>query len=197
MSIIIRPAVLSDINEIIPLIKLASGGLTEFLLNDILVDVSEENFIEMALTDENTTFHYSNIMVAESSRMIIGASNYYPAELHGLPDVMHSFIDQDKLNILQPYFTSHIEGSIYINTLAVLPEHRNTTCGLILGKKIEQIAKTQKKRCLSAHVWKGNKALYYAMKMAGFKEIEHLDISHPSLTYDGGMALLKGPDFKF
>lgn len=195
MNIILRPAVLSDINGIIPLIKMASGGLTEFLLDDILVGVPAETFIEMALTDENTTFYYSNIIVAESSRIIIGASNYYPAELHTLPDAMRSFINQDKLNLLQPYFNSRVDDSLYINTLAVLPEYRNTTCGLILGKKIEQIAKNQKKRCLSAHVWRGNKTLYYAMKMAGYKEIEHLDISHPSLTYEGGMALLKGPDF--
>lgn len=194
MSIVIRPAVLSDVAQIIPLIKMASGGLSEFLLDDILEGVPADAFIEMALTDENTTYYYTNVLVADSHGKIVGASNYYPAEEHGLFSLMRSFIDKEKLDILEPYFNSRVENSMYINTLAVIPEYRHTACGLILGKKIEKIAQEQKKRCISAHVWKGNKVLFYAMKMAGFKEVEYLDISHPSLTYEGGMVLLKGND---
>lgn len=194
MSIVVRPAILSDVSAMIPLIKMASGGLSEFLLDDIVTDVPADFFIEMALTDENTTYYYPHLMVAESAQTIIGASNYYPAELHGLPDIMRSFITKEKLDILQPYFNSRVEQSLYINTLAILPEYRHTACGLILAKKIEQVAREKNRRCLSAHVWVGHTELHSAMKMAGYEEVEHLDITHPGLFYEGGMVLLKGPD---
>lgn len=135
MSIIIRQALLRDISAIIPLIKMASGGISEFLLDDIVPGVPADSFIEMALTDENTTYYYPNVMVAENSQTIIGACNFYPAEEDCISDLMRSFIAKDKLDILQPYFNSCVEKSLYINTLAVLPKYRHTACGLILGKK--------------------------------------------------------------
>ena len=195
MQIITRPAKLRDVDAIIPFIKMASGGLSEFLLGDIIADVSPDTFIEMALTDENTTYHYHYMMVAESDHKIIAAANYYPAELHGLPDIMRSFIAKEKLEIIQPYLDSRVDGSMYINTLAVDEAYQNTACGLILGKRIEQVAREKHHWCLSAHVWVENTVLYQNMLKSGFKEVEHVSVEHPSLQYQGGMVLLRSPSF--
>lgn len=189
-----RQAKLTDIDAIVPFIKIASGGLSEFLLSDLIPGVSADLFIEMALTDENTTYHYNHILVAESNSKIIAASNYYPSKLHCLPDLMRSFIAKEKLKVIEPYLNSRVDGSMYINTMGVAEEYRNSLCGLILGKKIEAIAREQDCCCLSAHVWIENTPLYKSMLDGGFKVVEEVDISHQSLPYKGGMVLLKGPD---
>ena len=118
MSIIVRPAREDDIEFIVPFIKMASGGISEFLLTDAVKGVSVDELIEMALTDENTTYYYENILVAEYHQRIIGASNYYPAEQHCLPDIMRSFLSKEKLDIIQPYMNSHVNESMYVHTLA-------------------------------------------------------------------------------
>lgn len=196
MSIIIRPARLCDIEVIAPYIQMASGGISEFLLTDLVPGMSVSDLIEMALTDENTTYYYQNFLVAECEKKIVAAGNYYPAEAHGLPDIMRSFIAREKLDVIQPYMRSSIKHSMYVNTLAVAPEYRNTFCGLLLAKGIERIAKERGMRCLSAHVWRDNTLVYNGLKMAGFEKVETIDIiEHPDLPHKGGMVLLKGPDF--
>lgn len=195
MSIRVRPAKVDDIEAIVPFIKMASGGISEFLLTDAVQGVSVDELIEMALTDENTTYHYQNVLVAEYQDQIIAASNYYPAEQHCLPDIMRSFLSKEKLDIIKPYTESRVNFSMYIHTLAVSHDYRHTGCGLILGKKIEQIARTQQKQCLSAHVWCDNTVIYDGLKMAGFKVVEHIPIKeHPDLLHQGGIVLLKGPN---
>ena len=135
-------------------------------------------------------------MVAELNDKIIGAANYYPAELHCLPDIMRSHISKEKLDLILSYFNSKLDDSMYIHTLAVDPNYRHTSCAVILGKKIEIIAKQQKKKCLSAHVWQDNTPVLLGLKIAGFKKIQDIHIPyHAELPHKGGMALLKGPDF--
>ena len=196
MSITIRPAKLDDIEAIVPYIQMASGGITEFLLQNLVEGMSVSDLIEIALTDENTTYHYRHILLAEYEGSIIAASNFYPSEHHGVPEILRSYIPKEKLNHIAPYFTSTVDASLYIHTLAVAPEYRHTSCGVILGKAIEDIAKKQKKQCLSAHVWKDNTLVIQGLKMAGFKTAQRINIPyHPNLPHNGGMVLLKGPDF--
>lgn len=196
MNMIVREARLDDIEAIVPFIIMASGGLSDFLLHEQVMGMSVEDLIEMALTDENTTYHFQHMLVAEHHKKIIGASNYYPAHLHGLPDIMRSHISKEKLTLIEPYFNSRVPDSLYVHTLAVAPEYRHTCCGFILGKKLERIAQQQQQKCLSAHVWKDNTLVVQGLKMAGYKRVEDLDIPfHPELQHQGGMVLLKGPDF--
>ena len=196
MSITIRQARLEDIEAIAPFVQIAGGGIAEYLLTDLIPGLSINETIEMALMDENTTYFYQHFLVAECKQTIIGASNYYPAEQHCLPDIMRSMISKDKLDRIEPYISSKVDHSMYIHTLAVAPAYRYTSCGLALGKKIEQIAKENHYQCLSAHDWRDNKPVYLGLKMAGFKEVQHIPIAeHPDLPYQGGMVLLKGPDF--
>lgn len=197
MNIVVRPANLSDVESIVPFIQTAAGGICEFLLADLVPEMSVSELIEMALMDENLTYHYQNVLVAECNKTIIAASNYYKASEHCLPDILRSLISKEKLAIIEPYINSVVKDSMYIHTLAVSEQYRHTPCGIILGKKIEQIAIEKNMRCLSAHVWRDNIPVYQGLKMAGFMEIEDLAIEpHPDLPHIGGMVLLKGSDFQ-
>ena len=196
MVINIRCARMDDIEAIIPYIKMAAGGISEFLFKNVFEDFSDTELLEIALTDENTSLYYQNFLIVEQDHRMIGASNYYPAEQHGLPDIMKSLIPSEKLDVVKHYLESKVKGSMYIHTLGIEPGLRNRSVALLIGK-IEEIAKQQKKRCLSAHVWRGNKMIYHALKMAGAEIVQHIPIpDHPLFQYQGGMVLMKGPDFK-
>lgn len=196
MKVVIRPATLVDIDAIIPFIQIAAGDVIEFVLTDEHISLTVKELIEIAIFDENTIYHYKNILVAEYNKIIIAASNFYPAEYHGIPEIISSFVSQEKLKIIEPYFKSIIKNSMYIHTLAVAPEYRHMSCGLLLCKEIESIAKNKNMACLSAHVWCDNTLVYNGLKMIGCEIIEHIPIANnPNLFHQGGMYLLKGPDF--
>lgn len=196
MPMIIRPASLDDVSNIVPYVKMASGGLSDFLLANLIPNMSVDDVVEMALTDENTNYYFQNFLVAECEGQIIGATHYYPAEQHSIADLMQSFIAKEKLDIIAPYLNTAVPNSMYVNTMAVAESYRTSLCSLLMGKKVEQIARQQKRKCLSAHVWRENKLVYEGLIIAGFQEVEEFIIEpQPELIYHGPMVLLKGLDF--
>lgn len=193
MCIKIRPARLDDIKNIIPLLIKASGGITEFLLEDYAENI--DDLIEIALLDENTSIFYENIIVAEIDREVKGIANYYPSEHHCVPDVMRALISKTKIDALLPYLTTHVPNSMYIHALAVSSNNDNHFIALCLTKFIEKKARTLEKKCLSAHIWQNNSSIFEALSMSGFIVVENLDIPHHNaFTFNGGMSLLKGPE---
>jgi hypothetical protein len=197
MSITVRPASLSDVSDIVPFLKISSGGMSDFLLMHLIPNMSVDDLIEMALTDENTTYYYPQFIVAEENNRIVGAAHFYSSDRHGLPDLMRSMIPKDKLDRLAPYFSSSVPNSMYIHAMATAESHRRSLCGLLMGKKIETIAKIENKTCLSAHVWRENKLVYTGLQIAGFRAVESFLLpTEPPFIYHSPMVLMKGPEFR-
>lgn len=197
MSIIVRPASLHDVSQIVPYLKMASGGLSDYLLMDLVPNMSVDELIEMALTDENTPYYYTQFIVAQENDLVIGAAHFYPSERHLLPDLMLSMIPKDKLEAISPYYRSYIPNSMYIHAMATAESHRKSLCILLMGKKIEDIARHQNKKCLSAHVWRDNTVVYKSLTLAEFKEVESFMLpTEAPFVYHSPMVLMKGPDFE-
>ncbi len=195
MSITIRNARMDDVTAIVPFIKMASGGISELLLEDMIAGVSADELIEMALLDETAPFYYHNVIVAESDGTLIAAVNFYEAEKHCLPDIMKALISKDKLDLVKAYLQNHIENSMYIHTLAVDSAYRYSSVGLDLCKRVERHAKRKNKRCVSAHVFQANTLVFNGLMCAGFKVVERIPIpKDPKLYYQSDMLLMCGPD---
>ena len=196
MNFTIRPARLDDIQQIIPFVRMAAGGISEYLLTDLVEGMSVDDILEMALADENTPYYIENFLVAEKKQHVIAAANFYPAENHHLPDIMKSFLSKDKIDVIKPYLDTRVDDSMYIHTLGVLPAYRLTAVGFKLAKHIEKIARENGTKCLSAHVWRDDKLVYNGLKMAGFEEVDRVYIpQNEYIKHKNGMILLKGPDF--
>jgi len=192
MTNIIRSARIDDIQHIVKFVEMASGGITHFLVEDLVEEMTSADLIEMILNDETTPLYYENFLVAEDDGKIVAASNFYSAEEHQLSEIMATFIAEEKLKVIEPYLNSRIPNSLYIHTLSVLPSYRHITVGFNLCRKIEKIAQEKSFGSLSAHVWNGNKLVLNALKLLGFVAIQHLNIpNHPLFEYEGGMVLLK------
>lgn len=192
MNSIIRFAGVDDIQHIVKFVEMASGGITEFLVEDLVGEMTSSDLIEMILNDEATPLYYENFLVAENNGKIIAAANFYSAEEHQLSEVMRTFVEEDKLKIIEPYLNSRVPNSMYIHTLSVDPSYRHIIVGFNLCGKIEKIAQEKGFKSLSAHVWRGNKLVLNALKLLGFKDVEYLSIpNHPLFEYEGGMVLLK------
>lgn len=192
MNINYRIAQADDIDSITDYMEMASGGITEFLLKDLISNVSPKELIKLALNDDNTPYYYTNVIVAEVDNKIVGATNFYPADQHGVPDIMLSFIPKDRIETLEPFLNSHVDNSLYIHTLAVHPDYRQTAIAMDLCKCCEAIALEAGYEYISAHVWADNTPVVYALKIAGFSVVEQIDIKpHPLLPHNNGMLLLK------
>jgi hypothetical protein len=195
MSIVIRQAHINDVQGIIPFIKQASGGITDFLLKDIIKGMSPDELIEMALLDDSTTFYIDNILVAEKEGEIIAAVNYYQSQEHGIPNVMKALIPDEKLTLITPYLETSVENSMYIHTLAVDTNHCHSALGFDLCRQVGLAAKLKGKSCLSAHVFYGNTYVYDALLTAGFKVVKEIEMPRsPLLYHQTNMALMQGPD---
>jgi hypothetical protein len=197
MSIRIRAARIDDIAAIVPFIRQASGGISDFLLRDVVDGMSVNELIEMALTDENTVYHFSQCIVAEQANQLIGVTHFYPSAQHALSDLMLSMISQDKLDIIAPYFSSFVPDSLYVHIMAVAESHRTALGGVLMGKKIDEIARFQQAQCLSAHVWQANDSVFQGLKTLDFKPVQSFTLKpQPEFLYSGAMLLMKGPDFR-
>ena len=192
MTIEYREANSDDTDAIAQLMEIAAGGLSDFLLTDLILGMKPRELIAAALNDENTPFHYSNVIVAEKIQQIIGAVNFYPANDHAVPDIMRSLIPKKRLAIFEPFYASKVPDSFYIHALAVLPEYRLSSIAIDLFKFCREMAITSGHEYMSAHVWADNTSVVNILKTAGFSEVEKIHIKpHKLLPYKKGMVLLK------
>lgn len=196
MTIEYREARADDSDAIAELMEIAAGGLSDFLLTDLILGMNPRKLIEAALSDENTPFHFSNIIVAEKAGKVIGAVNFYPANQHEIPDIMRSIIPEKRLKVFEPFYNSKVPDSFYIHALAVLPEYRQTSVAIDLFKFCKEMAIASNYEHMSAHVWVDNTSVVNILKAAGFSEVEKIHIKpHRLLPYKKGMVLLKSKKF--
>ena len=192
MAIEYREARADDTNAIAELMEIAAGGLSDFLLTNLILGMNPRELVEAALTDENTPFHFSNIIVAEDAGNVVGAVNFYPANQHGVPDIMRSIVPAKRLAVFEPFYNSKVPDSFYIHALAVSPKYRQSSIAIDLFKFCKEMATTSGYEYMSAHVWADNTSVVNILKMAGFSEVERIHIKpHKLLPYKKGMVLLK------
>ncbi|MCH9643837.1 MAG: GNAT family N-acetyltransferase [Gammaproteobacteria bacterium] len=197
MSITYRQANADDADIIAELTVMTAGGISDFMLNDLFPDTTTEEMLKLAILDEDNPMCYNNTLLAVENDKIIGATNYYPASQHLVPEIMRAFIPQERLDHMKNFYETRIDDSLYIHTLAVLPEYRNTPAALDMCHLLEGIAKEKNLKYLSAHVWADNTPVVTALKFAGFQVDRNVEVKrHELLPHDDGMLLMKSPEIQ-
>ena len=197
MSITFRQATADDADIIAELTVMTAGGISDYMLNELFPNTTTEEMLKLAILDEDNPMCYNNTLIAEENGKVIAATNYYPSSQHVVPEIMKAFIPQERLDHMKNFYDTRIEDSLYIHTLAVLPEYRNTSAALDLCHLLEGVAKEKHLKYLSAHVWADNTPVVTALTFAGFKVDRKVEVKrHELLPHDDGMLLMKSPEIQ-
>ncbi len=187
-----RKARYEDCGEIAKLMDLASGGIIDFLYQDLFEDLDPAEFVEKNLQSADDPYNYNSAIVADQDGIVVGVSYSYPSSYHGLSESSRSTLPVDRLACLNDFFNARIENSWFIDSFAV-----NTSLqGMGLGKKLLDmtIEKARKENfsTLTLMVFADNeKALRFYLKN-NFEVAQKVRLDRQELMpHDGGCLLMK------
>lgn len=191
MTINYRAGVPDDAYQIAELLHVASGGMSDFLLHNVLPNCEILDLIALGVTDKSATISYTNTLVAENKDTILGILNYYPVHEHKIPDIMTSFIPADRIEHLAPFFNNVVPESMYLHALAVKEGRGAMSIGTMLILQVMDIAKKLGLARLSAHVWANNSRVLNVLLRKGFQVYDQILFpTHPLLPDRNEMYLL-------
>lgn len=191
-GISIRSAQKNDAEFIAKLLIQASGGLIEFLLHNVIPNVSPEQIMRHEIEGDEARCSHRFVMIAELENHPVAILHCYPSKLYlEEPDSHNDPVFLERMDYLSPMQQNFPKNALYVNAIAVLPQYQNRG----IGKKLLDYAKNiaeQKKQAVIGHAWVDNHRAIELYEREGFKIIERIDIKRrPLLPHDGGMVLMR------
>jgi len=183
-----RAAVGGDCRRIAELVRIASGGVTDYVWSTLAPEYPGLALIEIGAirySGEESVFSYKNCVVAEHDGEVIGLLLGFPVEVE-----QGASSGEPVDPVLEPY-SMEIPGSFYICSLAVLPEFR----GLGLGTKMLDIAREQARESgldtLSLLVFEQNEGAFRLYEREGFEVVDRARVvPHELIHYTGDVLLM-------
>jgi len=181
-----------DISVIASLINLAGNGLFEFLLDDLVPHLSAIDFLSYAVSDSDSSFSYSNAILAEKGDEVLGLALCYPGEEFSLPWVARKLIPNKRLEHIQALLDCKLDGTLYLNSLAVAEGVRKMGTGRMLLGCVGELSQYLALDKVTLHVWDKNEAALRIYHEAGFKTNKFVDIMPDKrLPFEGGMLQME------
>lgn len=169
----------------------AGGGLFEFLLGDVVPGVDPKRFLRFAVADEDSVVGFSNAVLAELDGEVVGVAVSYAADDYGIPPILETIVPKRRMEQVRELLTSRIEGSWYLNTLAVSDRAQGRGVGRALLEFCAGMGQALAYRCMTLHVWADNPAALRLYENAGFKVVRKIPVQRGQiLDHRGGMLLL-------
>ncbi|MEM8828393.1 MAG: GNAT family N-acetyltransferase [Cyanobacteria bacterium P01_G01_bin.19] len=190
-NVIFRPAYVKDASAIARLTIAASGGILEFLFAELVEAMTAEDILTVAITAEEGNLSYRNTLVAEKEASVIAIANSYSAVKHRITIEMRDFIPQERLVVLEDFFASRVNDSLFLNALSVKSEYRRQGIGKRLVEKVKQKARAEGFASVSLIVLTDNLPAISLYSSLGFEEIKQIEIvSHPSIAHRNRAKLM-------
>jgi ribosomal protein S18 acetylase RimI-like enzyme len=186
-----RTAHLTESLDVARFIRVAGGGLYEFLFDDLVPLLSADELLAIAIASDNDPVSYRNCHVAidEGSGNILGTANAFPADL--LRDPSYGLLPSERAEHIRPMLRLQDWGSMFLNALAVDDQYRGRGIGSCLLDWALAHARELGLPRLSLHVWADNFAAREYYRARGFIDIGVADIAlHPRLPHQGGSVLM-------
>lgn len=191
-GVVIRFGNAGDIEAIASLISMAGSGLFEFLLDDLVPGLSAADFLKYAVSDSNSPFNYSNAVLAEVDNEVLGLALCYPGENFGLPWVVHRLVPSRRLEKIQSLLDSKLDGSLYLNSLAVIEGAQRMGVGRKLLGCVEELSRELSFDTVTLHVWDWNEAALELYHNVGLKTVRLINIDRDErLPSEGGMLQME------
>lgn len=188
----IRSAHPADTPEIIALTVLASGGLIDFLCQDLKIDMTRDEVLRAGILAEQGELSYHNTDVAVCEDQVVGIAASYPASQHRMTAEMQQLFSTERLIVLENFYNSRVEGSLYLNTLAVKPTFQRQGIGTQLIQATKEKARLRGFEQLSLMVLVHNIDAIRLYHQQGFESVKSIPLgSHPQLPHNPGCILMK------
>lgn len=194
MDISIHFGETDDIPTIADFVIAAGDGLFEFLLDGIVPMVRARDLIRMAVGDSESVLSFSNALLAERNGVPVGMVLSYPADQYGIPPVVETVVPGKRLAHIRDILDSRIEGTWYVNSLAVVEEARGLGVARLLLSTVADLAGEAGFDALSLHAWDDNPPAIALYRSVGFETVRAIEVAPTErLRHSGTMLLMRAP----
>lgn len=174
------------------IISATSGGIVEYLFNDLVPGLTPEKLLSRAILDRESVYCYKNIIVASDPEKLIGLMLAYPGSKNVLPASMRELLIESRVNTLKNLFMFMDVNGLYINSLWVDESRRGTGLSDEFMEKACTLAGREGLSRINLHVWADNSRAISFYKRHGFFYYENCSISyHPLMPHHGGKLLMR------
>lgn len=188
--VIARPAGKNESGMLAELTIIAGAGVFEYLLDDLLENMTAVELLAAYFRTDNPTYCWNNAVVAESMGNVAGMILAYPFREFKLEDDL--VLTEDRQALIAVFNALPCPDSYYISAMAVYPEFRSLGAGgALLGYVVESAIDRRFKK-LSLHVLEQNTEAVRLYHRHGFRETQKKllpEISH--LRYGGKVMLME------
>jgi len=180
-----------DCAKIAELINIASGGIIQYLFQDLFPGMTPVQVVAHNLENDNSPYSYRSAVVAEKENDVIGAALSFPSSYHKITDTMRNYFPADKIEHLRQFYASRIEKSWFLDALCVIESHRRQGIGEKLISLTKEKAVENGCRALSLITFADNDLAIPFYKRTGFEIVEKVELrGNEFIKHEGGCLLM-------
>lgn len=187
-----RPAVKEDSATMAELIRIAAGGMVDFLFHDLIEGVTPLQILANGLKNDRFPHTYKNALVAVSGQDVVGVALSYPSQYHGVTEALTAFVPQERLGHLQAFYEARVEDSLYLDSLAVFEKFRGQGVGGRLISLTKEKAMADGFETVSLIALADNAPALSVYWRHGFEVVADIPVEpHKFIPHQGGSLLLQ------
>lgn len=190
MDIIYRPARKEDCPKLGELFSMAGEGLLEFMLDGLMPGMSAVDVAAYDMADDKDGRSYRGVTVADVNGEVKAMAFSYHSRLQRITDDMRKFIPGERLAPLETFYSTRVEDSLYLDTLAVDDDLRGQGVGGKLLEMTKQKAREMGLGSLSLIVYTHNTNALGIYRKQGFQEVKEIPMEGPEVLSGEGAAVL-------
>jgi len=191
VPIVYRQASIEDCRRLAELMEIAAGGMLDFLFHDLVPGLAPVDIEARALENSDSHHSFRNAVVAEHLGRIVGMALSFPANEFRITNAMRQFIPAERLDHLNDFFSARVDGSYFLDALAVDVKLQGHGIGSRLIELVKQKAKENGYEDLSLMVFRDNLGARRLYARHGFDVVREVAVErHPRIPHDKGCLLL-------
>ncbi len=176
-TLTVRDATAEDAQAIARLLVTAGGGLYEFLLDDLIPEMGAVDVLTHLIEAGDSPLGWPEVRVATGNGgQILGMVNAFPTERRD--ELQLDMLPADRLTHVAPLMNLRDPGSMLINAMAVLEDHRRRDIGRRLVAEGLGMAGAEGRKRASLWVWSTNRPAIQLYEEFKFVATDHIDLPH-------------------
>jgi len=189
MDLKFRYAEKEDCMRLSELASMASYGVVDYLFRDLIPGLSPVEILAASVEQDEG---YNSTLLAQEGQATVGISLSYPSEYHGISKEMEEFFPADRLLHLNDFYSSRVDNSWYIDSLAVDPKYRRKGVAISLLEETKKVASKSGFNSLSLITFAENSPAINLYNKFGFQIIKQIKVEgNEYITNKNGCLLLK------
>ena len=171
---------------------MASGGVVEFLFDDLMPEFTPLQIVAHNLESDQGYYTYKNAIVAQTEDRVVGMALSFPAHFHQISAEMQRFFPKDRLDHLNDFYAARVDDSLFLDALCVDQNLRRNGIGGELISLTKKKAQQNGFNLLSLIVFADNTEALSVYHRHGFEVHAPVKLdSHERIPHEGGCLLMK------